>query len=107
MKDWCPDTRVNGRVANEAFLVRNVQEGAVVHTCVVRDSAAEDFGVPSVEVGVEVNDGHLAPVSESGAESRQSCGVVASQGDDAGSVVGCCVCFSGGDELQKNEHTVF
>lgn len=78
----------------------------MVHTGIVGHSTAEDFRVPGVQVGVEVDDGDLAPVGESGAESRKGCGVVASESDYAGSVVGRCVCFSGGDELDEDQQSV-
>ena len=79
------DARVDvGVIGEEALFVGVVEVGAVVDGGLVGWGAAEDFGAPGVEVGVEVDDGDGAVGARDGAEEGESDGVVAAKGDEAG-----------------------
>ena len=71
-----------GVVAHEAFLCGVVEVGAVVDAGLFGGGAAEDFGSPGVQVGVEVDDCDWAVGFVHAAEERKGDGVVTTKGDD-------------------------
>lgn len=64
--------------------MRVVEICAVVYAGLVGGGAAEDFGFPGVEVGVEMDDADGTVGFCDGAEEGEGYGVVAAEGDDAG-----------------------
>ena len=92
-------------VRQQSLFVRVVEVRAVVDGGLGCRGSAEDFGLPGVEVGVEVYDADGAVGFVDGAEEGQRDGVVAAEGYDAGEglfVFGgaelFCVCGRGAHE---------
>ena len=71
-------------VRQQPLAVRVVEVCAVVDRGLRRGGSAEDFGLPGVEVGVEVDDADGAVGFVDGAQEGERDGVVAAQGYDAG-----------------------
>lgn len=62
-----------GGVGDETFFVGNVKHGSMIDFCVFGEAAAELAGIPGVEMGVEVQNGHWAPGFVESAEDWESC----------------------------------
>ena len=78
------DPRVDIRVVRQQPLsVRVVEVCAVVHGGLERRGSAEDFGLPGIEVGVEVYDADGTVGFVDGAQEGKRDGVVAAKGYDA------------------------
>lgn len=73
-----------GVVRDQTFLGRVVEVCAVVDCGLFAGGAAEDFGTPGVQVGVEVEDCDGAVGAGDAAEEGERDCVVASEGDEAG-----------------------
>jgi hypothetical protein len=73
-----------GVVPQQSLLGGVVEVRAVVDAGLLAGCSTEDFGLPRIEMGVEVDDGDWTIGAVDAAEERQGDGVVASQGDDAG-----------------------
>lgn len=83
------DAGVDRRVENEALLVSEMQERAVIDSSIVRDAAAEHVGVPGVDVAVEVDYRDWAPALVGRPEGGEGGGVVTTESEDAGSLGDC------------------
>ena len=79
------DPRVYVRIVRQQSLsVRVVEICAVVYRGLKRRGSAEDFGLPGVEVRVEMYDADGTVGFVDGAQERERDGVVAAEGYDAG-----------------------
>jgi hypothetical protein len=74
------DIRVVGQ---QALLRRMVEIRAVVNGSYLGGGATEDFGLPGIEVGIEVDYGDGSVGAVDGAEEWECDGVVAAEGDDS------------------------
>lgn len=80
-----PDTRVDVCVVLEQTLHGcMIEVRAVVDGGNLGGRAAEDLGLPSVEMAVKVDDRHRPVGAVDGPQQRQGDGVVATQGNDSG-----------------------
>ena len=71
-------------VRQQPLSMRVVEIRAVVYGGLIRGGSAEDFGLPGVEVRVEVDDANGTIGFVDGAQERERDGVVAAEGYDAG-----------------------
>ena len=99
-------------VRQQSFAVRMVEVRAVVHGGLECRGPAENFGLPCVEMGVEVYDADGTVGLVDGAEQGERDSMVASEGDEPrqGLSVFCgadFLCISGGGAHEKAVVTFF